>query len=534
MLDFVLKNGKIVDGTGNPWFIGDVGVKDGIIVKIGRIDQSSRSTIDVQKQVICPGFIDGHCHSDLMILDQPLSEIKLQQGVTTEVVGNCGIGPAPFFTKNGTLLQEYIEPILGKWNENWSWTTMNEYMNVLAAANASANVATYVPHGALRIAVMGFEKRTANKQELQHMKDLLEEGMRAGAIGLSIGLLYAPGSYTTKEELAELCGVLPKYNGILSTHIRGEGKNLLPSIKEVIWIAEKGGISLHISHLKAAGKGNWGKIDSALEIIEDARARGMDVTCDVYPYTAGSTSLTTLLPPWALEGGIRKTLERLKDSSVRVQIKEELKEEQEMWDNLVCSTGWENVLISSLTSEKNRHLEGKHIKEISAMQGKDPVDCAMDLLIEEEGKIAIVYFHMSDQEVNKVMRWEKSLIASDSLACQTGKPHPRLYGTFPRVFAKYVRQERLLSLEEAVRKVTSFPVQRFKLGKRGLLVPGYKADIVVFNPDNITDKATYQEPAQYPEGISYVYVNGVKTTEHKKHTHAREGNLIVSHTCCAH
>lgn len=547
MLDLLLKNGRITDGTGNPWFLGDVGIKDGLIAAIGKLDQEARHTIDVNRQVISPGFIDGHCHSDLMILDYPRSEIKLRQGVTTEVVGNCGLAPAPFLKPHGGLLQSYVEPVLGRTSWAWPWETVAQYMDTLAQAELSENIATYVAHGALRIAVMGFAKRPASPKELIAMKQLLEEGLRSGAIGLSIGLLYAPGSYTSKEEIAELCSVLPAYNGLLSTHIRGEGNNLLPSVREVLWIAERAGIALHISHLKAAGRRNWGKVLEAMELIEDARARGLDVTCDVYPYSAGSTTLTTVLPPWSLEGGIDCALERFKDAGQRRRIKDELSREQDDWDNLVCSTGWQSVCVSAVHTESNRPLEGMSIAEISELQSKHPVDCMLDLLLEENGRISIVYFHMSDADVKQVIGYERSLIASDSLTCETGKPHPRLYGTFPRVFAKYVREEKVLTLEQAVRKLTSFPVQRFKLGKRGLLVPGYAADLVVFDPDVIRDQATYEEPRQYPDGISHVLVGGVATVtaeeqQHggepaivgSRHTHAAQGQLIRTQPCCSH
>ncbi|MFC0333599.1 amidohydrolase family protein [Paenibacillus sepulcri] len=534
MLDLILKNGRIVDGTGNPWYMGDVGIKDGLIAAIGKLDQEAHRMIDVHRQVISPGFIDGHCHSDLMILDHPLSEIKIRQGVTTEVVGNCGLAPAPLFRPNAELLQSYVQPVLGSTSWEWPWETVAQYMDTLAHSSPSENLATYVAHGALRIAVMGFAKRDATAQELQLMKKLLEEGLQAGAIGFSIGLLYAPGSYTSKEEIAELCSVLPKYNGLFSTHIRGEGNNLIPSVKEVIWIAEKTGVSLHISHLKAAGKRNWGKVMEAMELIEQARARGLDVTCDVYPYSAGSTSLTTVLPPWSLEGGIASALEVCRDPGLRKRIREELGSEQEDWDNLVCSTGWQSIYLSAVHTDKNRELEGKHIEEISEMRGQHPVDCMLDLLLEEEGRISIVYFHMADDDVKQVIGYERSLIASDSLTCETGKPHPRLYGTFPRVFAKYVREERVLTLEQAVRKLTSFPVQRFKLGKRGLIVPGYAADLAVFDPETIQDHATFENPRQYPGGINQVIVNGKPTFDREQHTHAREGQFIRAQHSCNH
>jgi N-acyl-D-amino-acid deacylase len=526
VLDLVLRNGRVVDGTGNPWFFGDVGVKDGVIASVGRIGQESRETIDASGQVISPGFIDGHCHSDLMVLDEPFSEIKLRQGVTTEVVGNCGMTPAPFAPRNLDLLRSYVEPVLGRTEQEWSWETFEQYMEALLEAKPSENVATYVGHGTLRIAVMGFENRPATGEELYRMKGLLGESLQAGAIGLSLGLMYAPGNYTPAEELAELCSVLREYDGLLAAHIRGEGNSLIPSIEEVIWIAERCGVPLQVSHLKAAGRSNWGSVTRAMELIEEARSRGLDVTCDVYPYTAGSTTLTTLLPPWALEGGVCRTLERLKDPSSRERIKEELGHEHDSWDNLVASTGWESVYVSSLNKGNDTNLEGKNVAEISESRGTDPAGCMMDLLLEQDGKVAIVFFHMAGSDVEQVVRWNLSLIASDSLHDKAKKPHPRLYGTFPHVFAKYVREKKLLTLEEAVRKMTSFPARRFKLGKRGLIAPGHAADLTVLDPDAISDRATYDDPKRFPQGISHVLVNGARVIESDTHLRAREGSAI--------
>jgi len=525
-LDLVLENGRVVDGTGNPWFFGDVGIKDGTIVELGRVNQRGLETIDARGRVVSPGFIDGHCHSDLMVLDDPGSEIKLQQGVTTEVVGNCGMTPAPFAPRNLDLLRTYVEPVLGNSEQEWRWETVEQYFDALLGARPSENVATYVGHGTLRIAVMGFENRPASGEELDRMKGMLEDALRAGAIGLSLGLMYAPGSYTPREELAELCSVLPSYNGLLATHIRGEGNSLIPSIEEVIWIAERSGVPLQISHLKAAGGANWGSVMRAIELIEDARARGLDVTCDVYPYTAGSTSLTTLLPPWALEGGVSKTLERLCDPTPRERLRAELREEHEDWDNLVASTGWDSVYISSASRDRDANLAGKNVVEISESRGIDPEDCMMDLLLEQDGKVSIVFFHMAGSDVEQVIGWEGSLIASDSLHDQAEKPHPRLYGTFPHVLARYVREKKLLTLEEAVRKMTSFPARRFELGKRGLIAPGYAADLVVFDPETILDTSTYEDPKHFPEGISHVLVNGTKAVESGILLETGEGKVI--------
>lgn len=527
MLDLLLRNGRVVDGTGNPWFFGDVGIKDGVISEVGRSRSKSEHTVDVRGQVISPGFIDGHCHSDLMILDRPRSEIKLHQGVTTEVLGNCGIAPTPFTRENLDALRSYVEPVLGTTKEEWSWPSVDQYMEALARARPSENVATYVGHGTLRIAVMGFEDRPASAKELDRMKRSLEEGLQAGAIGLSLGLMYVPGSYTARDELLELCSVLPKYDCLLATHIRGEGDSLISSIEEVIWIAERSGVPLQISHLKAAGRSNWGRVNSAMELVEDARSRGLDVTCDVYPYTAGSTTLTTLLPPWALEGGIARTLERLSDPNCRSRIAEELRHEQDGWDNLVASTGWDSVYISSLSQEDpHGNLEGKTVAEVSRSRGVDPVECMMDLLLEQDGRVSIVFFHMSESDVEQILRWENSLIASDSLHDGVQKPHPRLYGTFPRVLARYVREEKLLALEEAVRKMTSFPARRFKLEGRGLIASGFAADLVVFDPDAVSEKATYEDPKRFAEGISHVLVNGTPVVASDIHRGERSGMVI--------
>ena len=527
MLDLILKNGRVVDGTGNPWFFGDVGIKDGVIVGVGRVRQEGKKIIDVRGQIISPGFIDGHCHSDLMVLDDPESEIKLYQGVTTEVVGNCGIAPSPFSQENLDLLRSYVEPVLGKTEKQWSWETVSQYMETLLQVEPAENVATYVGHGTLRIAVMGFENRPASNEEMDRMKDLLEEGLQAGAIGLSLGLMYAPGSYTAREELVELCSVLPEHDGLLATHIRGEGGSLIPSIEEVIWIAERSGVPLQISHLKAAGRSNWGDVNQAMELVEDARSRGLDVTCDVYPYTAGSTTLTTLLPPWTLEGGVSQALERLHGPDSRKRIKEDLRHEHDEWDNLVASTGWDNVYIASLDKKSESASEGQSIAQMGKTRAADPADCMMDLLLEQDGKVSIVFFHMAGQDVEQVLKWDNSLIASDSLHDQADKPHPRLYGTFPRVLDKYVREEKLLTLEEAIRKMTSFPARRFKLEGRGLLATGYAADLVVLDPDVIAETATYEDPKRLPEGISDVVVNGSHVIDSKVHQRRRAGKVIA-------
>jgi N-acyl-D-amino-acid deacylase len=526
VLDLVLKNGRVVDGTGNPWFFGDVGVKDGLVVSVGRSRARSLKTIDVGGRVISPGFIDGHCHSDLMVLDHPESEIKLAQGVTTEVVENCGMSPAPFSQQHLDPLRAYVEPVLGTTEREWSWETLEEYMGCVREARPSENVATFVGHGTLRIAAMGFENRPASAGELDRMKAMLAEALQAGAIGLSLGLMYTPGSYTSANELVELCSMLQKHDGLLATHIRGEGGSLIPSLEEVVWIAKKSSCSLQVSHLKAAGRSNWGGVLRAMELLEDARSEGLDVACDVYPYTAGSTSMMTLLPPWTSEGGVSRALERLRDPDVRKEIKEEIGQEQEDWDNMLASTGWESVYVSSLSKGRDPALEGKNLARIAEERGEDPAECMMELLLEQDGKVSMIFFHMAQEDVEQVLGWDHSLVASDSLHFQSEKPHPRSYGTFPRIIAKCVREDGTLTLEEAVRKMTSFPARRFRLGKRGLVASGQAADLVVFDPDTVSDRATYEDPKRSPTGIDLVLVGGVETVEGGVHSGERAGQAI--------
>ncbi|MFY9177470.1 MAG: D-aminoacylase [Caldicoprobacterales bacterium] len=527
MLDIVIKDGKIVNGTGNPWYYGDVGIKDGLIVSIGKIEVQAKEVLDASGKIVTPGFIDVHSHSDLKILQDPLGEIKLQQGVTTEIFGNCGFSPAPLNNSTAELLKSYSQPVMGELNRPWSWNSFKEYMDVLSQGTYSHNIGTYVGNGALRIAIKGFDSSPLTKKELNDVKALLADAMEAGALGLSLGLMYAPENYYSIQELVDICSILSQYNGLLVAHIRGEGNSLISSIEEVIYIAQENGIPLHISHFKAAGRNNWDhKVDKAMDLIESARARGVDVTCDVYPYNAGSTSLWTLLPPWVLEGGVESGLDHIKNPRTRQAIYDELSSQATSWDNLIYSTGWGNVVISSVASRQNQKLVGKNVDQISQERGRHPIDCVFDLLLEEKGKISIVFFHTSEEDVKKILVWDKSLVVSDSLFSAGGVPHPRLYGTFPRLFAKYVRHEKLITLEEAVRKVTSFPAQRLNLNKIGVLDIGYIADIVVFDMEEIEDRATYLNPRQYPKGINWVIVNGRKVMEEGRHLGVKSGRVL--------
>jgi N-acyl-D-amino-acid deacylase len=527
MLDLIIQNGKIVDGSGNPWYDGDVGIKEGRIVLMGRIRQEAVNILDAQGKVVCPGFIDAHSHADLAILDPSLPPIKLRQGVTTEVFGNCGFSLAPVSPQYEHILKEYTEPFMGSWPGPWNWPRMADYMDTLSRDRKPHHVATLVGNGTLRIHAKGFHPGRLSSEEMDHILYHLEEGLEAGALGLSMGLMYTPENFYAKEELVQICRALSKYDALLTVHLRGEGKLLIPSIQEALSIARESGVPLHISHFKAAGRRSWGAtFDEGMERIETARLQGLDVTCDVYPYHAGSSSFTSLLPPWPLEGGIEHTLERLQNRGSRARIREELEKEADTWDNLVCSTGWDHVLIASTGKAENRSWVGKSVAQIAEERKQDEPECALDLFLEDGGRTSIVFFHMSEADVKKAIAWDLSCIVSDSLYNREGNPHPRLYGTFPRLFAKYVREEKILSLEEAVRKVTSFPARRFRLGKRGLLAPGYEADITVFDPEKIADRATHEDPRQYPDGIEYVIINGSVVLGKGAAESPKEGRLL--------
>ncbi len=529
MLDILIKNGKIIDGSGKPWFFGDIGIKSKCIVDIGNLDVDAEVVINANKKCVCPGFIDVHSHSDLMVLKKAGRDIKIRQGVTSEVVGNCGFSPAPTLDVNISGLINFIEPIIGNNREKTVWKTTGEYINELKSSDLPNNIGVLMGNGALRIGVKGFEKSVVTADEFKQIEYFIEEGLDAGALGLSLGLMYAPENFYKTDELISICKILNKYSAILTSHIRGEGNSLIPSIKEVLTIAEKTDIPLEISHIKAAGKSNWGNVDVVMDMIERARDRGVQVTCDIYPYTAGSSTLASLFPPGILEGGFHKAAERLKDSNIRSLVLKELSEEQDTWDNLVCSTGWDSVYISSVFKDDNKFYIGHSILELAQNYGIDPAQFALNLYIKDEGQTGIIFFHMSDSDVEKLIKWEYTMIASDSIYKTKGKPHPRLYGTFPRVFSHYVREKKILSLEEAVRKATSFPAEKFKLNKRGLIKIGYTADIAIFDPDSIYDMATYDEPEQYPAGIEYVLLGGKIVYRYDKAlpTDSRWGEVLV-------
>jgi N-acyl-D-amino-acid deacylase len=529
--NLLIKNGRLVDGTGNPWFKADIGISEGKIEKIGSIKEKEEQTIDVEGLIVSPGFIDLHNHSDLTVLAYPHCENYLMQGVTTAVVGNCGLSMAPLNPKRMELLKTYLSPLLAPdFDYRWNWRTLGEFYKIVKEKGTGMNLVPLVGQGTIRVAVKGFEKSEASAQEMKEMKRLLAQSLEEGAFGMSTGLIYPPGSYTPTKELIELGRILKEYGRIYASHIRNEADFLMEALKEVIKIGEVNGIPVEISHHKASGESNWGKVNATLRAIREARERGVEVGCDVYPYTAGSTTITAILPGWALEGGVERMLDRLKKKEARKKIKEELSKDTIKGENWIKEAGFDGIIVASCQS--NREYEGKSLEEILREKGRlqEKYEGLLDLLLEIGGNASIVLFTMSEEDVKTVISSPISSIASDSWVTSPsiGKPHPRAYGTFPRVLGKYVREERILTLEDAIRKMSSLPASKVRLKNRGLLKEEFWADLVVFDPAKIRDRSTYKDPHQYPIGIKYVIVNGQIAVENGKLTDSKPGKIIKS------
>jgi N-acyl-D-amino-acid deacylase len=529
--DLLIKNGWVIDGTGNPRTLLDVGVKGDTIAAIDRnVNANAEKVVDAEGKIVCPGFIDLHNHADLAILAYPHCESHIMQGITTSVGGNCGLSMAPLNPKELDLLKQYLSAFIPKgFDWGWDWTSPKTYFEKVEKNGMSVNMAPLVGQGAIRLAIRGFDAGESTTEQLEEMKNLLRESLEWGVFGMSTGLIYPPGSYSNTEELIELAKVMHEYGGIYTSHVRNEGDRLMESVEEAIRIAEEAEVPLEISHHKAMGKYNWGKVNATLREMERARARGVDVTCDCYPYTAASTTLTSLLPPWTMVGGVTAMLERLKDKEKRKQIAEEISTNKVQMENMIRGAGWSNITL--VGCPENHDYEGKSIQQILEEKGTfgNVYEGFFDLMLEVKGEAMMVVFIMDEDDVKTVLSSNLSSIVSDSWVTSPAaheKTHPRSYGTFPRFIGQYVRNEKLMSLEDGVRKITSLPASRIGLTDRGILKRGYKADIVVFDADKIIDTATFDKPAQYPEGIDCVIVNGQMTVEKGKHLGTLNGRIL--------
>ena len=533
--DLIIRDGRVVDGAGNPWYRGDVAVADGKIAAIGRLKGAGAGrVIDVGGMVVAPGFVDAHSHSDGSTLYYRQMESNVMQGVTTVVAGQCGSSPAPVNPDFREEMEKRLARILPPEVElRITWTTFNEYLREEEKGGLGANVAHLVGHGAVRVAAMGYEAREPTRGELERMRELTAEAMEAGAYGLSTGLIYPPGIFAKTDEIVEVAKVAAGYGGVYDTHMRGEGRTLMEALREAIAIGERAGIPVQVSHHKAAHREVWGRSAETLAMMEEARKKGVDITADQYPYRAGATSLATLLPPWAHEGGMERLLERLRNPELRERMQRDLEEGLPGWENFAGELGWENIYVTYVITDGNKPLEGKNLVEIRGARGDpDEYTSLFDLLLEEEGAAGMIIFSMEEEDIRRIMGHPLQMVGTDSGSSSTtgftrrGKPHPRGFGSYPKILGRYVKEHRVLGLEEAVRKMTSFPAQRFGLLDRGLLRPGMWADVVVFDPDTVIDRATYQDPHQYPEGIEYVLVNGAVTVDEGEYTGALAGRTL--------
>ena len=530
MLDLKIEGGLVIDGTGAAGARSDIGTRDELIVAVGNVDREpAGNRLQASGKVVAPGFIDMHSHSDWRLWANRRAESKIRQGVTTEVVGNCGFSPAPATT-------EFLDDLRGfalylPRGMDFRWRSVGEYLRALDGDGTAVNLIQLVGHGTLRVATMGFARREPTGAELTRMQALLAQAIDDGAWGLSTGLIYAPGSYATTEEIVRVAQAAARRRGFYASHIRGEGATVLPAVEEAIRVGREAELPVQVSHLKAAGRPNWGKVAAALALIDAARAEGIDVMADVYPYTASSTTLRSLLPDWALEGGVSAMVARLGDPNVRERIRREL-DAPVTGQSLLDRIGWENILIAYAPNRKD--AEGKRLSELGAARGLDPLEAALDVIADGEGKAYMILFQLDEADLRRALAHPYVMIGSDGSALApygelaAGKPHPRSYGTFPRVLGEYAREQRVLSLPQAVHKMTGLPARRLGLTDRGVIRVGARADLVVFDPRRVGDVATYEDPHRYSTGIENVIVNGRFVIKNGDHTGSLPGRVLPS------
>jgi N-acyl-D-amino-acid deacylase len=533
MHDVIIRDGIVVDGSGNPWFRADIAIKEGKIKKISRvITEKAEIEIDAKNLVVSPGFIDIHTHSDVSLLVNPYGENKVKQGVTTDVIGNCGFSPAPITnsTSQKYIVEFYLKELGIDRVPDFNWITFCEYLDKFEENGIGINVAALVGHSTLRANAMGLEARKATDSEIKRMKEILSDSMKDGAFGLSTGLVYSPGANADIHEIIELCKVVRKYGGIYATHIRGLRENLIDAVKEAIEIAEKATVPLQISHL-CPQYGGWGLNKKALELMDNARERGVEVTCDLHFDLIGGTDIKAVFPPWVKEGGIERFVERLKDEKIRERLKREIPEfTGPGTSGFIKHKRWD--LLTLISSDTHRSLEGKNFSEISQLRGGDPFEVMFDLIIESKGEKIICGGPYTDEDDNIVtLKHPLSMVATDAWAI-IDKPffQPRCYSTFVRVIERYVLKKKLISLETAIRKMTSMPALKLGLRDRGLIMENMWADITIFSLNNLKETAHEElKPRNnhdFPKGIEYVFVNGQMVLEKGELTKLLPGKVL--------
>ena len=507
--DVVIRNGRVLDGAGNPWILADVAIRDGRFVRIGVVPGRGRTEIDARGRYVSPGWIDMMDQSGGVLPRNPLAENKLRMGVTTAIGGEGGT-PVPA-------------------------SRIPEYFQRLEQQGISINFGTYFSETQTRVPVLGMSARAPTPAELDRMRAIMDTAMRAGAMGMTTALIYPPSSYATTSELAEVAKAVAPYGGLYASHIRGEGAEVVQSVREAIEVGERAGIPVEVFHLKVAYRPGWGSLMNAVrDTVEAARARGVDVAADMYVYTAGGTGLEATIPSWAFEGGADSLRKRLADPATRARLKRELASGSPGWWNIVeAAGGWEGVVLVNAQNPANAKYERKSIAAIARETGRDPADVAWDIVAAGSGRVMAIYHMMGEQDIETALRFPWTSIGSDAGAALTagtqdalGLPHPRSYGNHVRVISKYVKERHVLTLEDAVRKMTSWPATRMRLANRGVIKEGNWADVTIFDLASLSDNATYDEPTRSPTGIDWVLVNGVVVIDHGRHTGAKPGQVL--------
>ena len=521
--DLIIKNGVVVDGTGRAKRALDIGIQGDRIVYTGNITPPlDCDIIDASGCIVTPGFIDIHSHSDFFWLISPRSESKIYDGVTTEICGNCGTSAFPL---RGQLLENRRKG-LGKFGLDINWQTAKDFFKRTDEVPSSINRGFLVGHGNIRACILGYKDREPDKNELVNMEKELRDAMEAGAFGISSGLVYPPGCYAKTSELIELCKIVKEHNGIYTTHMRDEGDKIETALAETINIAKMSGVNTQVSHIKTWGERNWGKIGKIERLLNKARSDGIKISCDRYPYIASGTDLDVILPNWVYEGGAIEEKKRLRDPFYRERIIKDMTHEGK------DQKFWESIMISSLHNSERKDYEGKTVAEIAKKLKVSPLEFVLDLLIAEDCRVGVLFFNMSEENLEEILSWDFVMIGSDSSLRSTsgalhfGRPHPRCYGTFSSVIRKYVNEKKLLSIEEAIYKMTGLPAHKLGLKDRGILKEGFFADITIFDQNAITEKATYTNPHNYSEGIKYVLVNGKLTIKDGEHVGVMNGVVL--------
>ena len=527
--DVIIRNGLVYNGSGNEPIQADVAISADTIAAIGDLSRKSAQTeIDASNMAVAPGFINMLSWATESLIQDGRSQSDIRQGVTLEIFGE-GWSYGPW---NEAMKQEEKE-LQGDIKYDIKWTTLSEYLNYLTTRGVSCNVASFVGATTVRIHEIGYEDRPPTPDELKRMKELVRQAMEEGALGVGSSLIYAPAFYAKTDELIELCKVASEYGGMYISHMRSESDQLLVALDELLTIARQANIPAEIYHLKAAGQANWDRLDDLIRRVQEAQSQGLRITADMYTYTAGATGLDAAMPPWVQEGGLKEWVKRLKDPKIRKQVIDEMRTPTTKWENLMLLSGSpENVLLVGFKTDSLKKYTGKTLAEMAKIRGESPEDAAIDLVIEDDSRVETIYFLMSEENIKKKIALPWVSFGSDegSLAPEgvflKSNPHPRAYGNFARLLGKYVRDEGVISLQEAVRRLTSFPAGNLGIKKRGWLKPGYFADVVVFDPATIQDHATYEKPHQYATGMKDVFVNGQQVIKDGEHTGAKPGRVV--------